>query len=159
MRSIMVLAVLFLFLYTVEVSAEIYSYTDNKGKLYFVDEISKVPGEYPEQLENVRPLRDIYAAGTGKGPDQNVGGEAAGTLQAGDLKTRMMNDEGIMELILSLQNDPDMQTILSDPSVMQAVQAGDTGALMNNPVFLKLINNPRVREIVKKMNASGAGTP
>jgi hypothetical protein len=71
----------------------------------------------------------------------------------------MMNDEGIMELILSLQNDPDMQTILSDPSVMQAVQAGDTGALMNNSVFLKLINNPRVREIVKKMNASGAGTP
>src|SRR5208337_524948 len=133
MRSIMVLAVLFLFLYTGEASAEIYSYTDNKGKLYFVDEISKVPGKYPEQLENVRPLRDIYAAGTGKGPDQNVG--------------------GIMELILSLQNDPDMQTILSDPSVMQAVQAGDTGALMNNPVFLKLINNPRVREIVKKMNA------
>jgi PPE-repeat protein len=151
----MVLAVLFLFLYTGEAPAEIYSYTDNKGELYFVDGISKVPA--PKQLENVRPLRDIYAAGTEKGPDQNVGGEKAGTPQAGDLKARMMNDEGIMELILSMQNDPDMQTILSDPSAMQAVQAGDTGGLMNNPVFLKFINNPRVREIVEKMNASGAG--
>jgi hypothetical protein len=50
-----------------------------------------------------------------------------------------------------------MQAILSDPSVMQAVQAGDTAALLNNPAFLKLINNPRVREIGKRMKDNGAG--
>jgi glutaredoxin len=34
------------------VSAELYKYTDAKGELHFVDDISKVPKKYRKQLEN-----------------------------------------------------------------------------------------------------------
>jgi len=63
----------------------------------------------------------------------------------------MMKDEGIMTLIRALQDDPEMQALLSNPAMMSAIQAGDIGTLMNNPSFLKFLNNPRVREIEKKV--------
>ncbi|HEX2769685.1 MAG TPA: DUF4124 domain-containing protein [Geobacteraceae bacterium] len=152
--------ILIMLLVTTVAHADTYKWIDGEGAVHFSETVGEIPTKYRESakslgMDTLRNSKD--AAGTGKESKQNAGGEAAGTPPAGDLKTRMMNDEEIMELILSLQNDPDMQAILSDPSVMQAVQAGDTGALMKNPVFLKLINNPRVREIVKKMKASGAG--
>ena len=33
--------------------AEVYKYTDGKGELHFVDDISKVPKKYRKQVENV----------------------------------------------------------------------------------------------------------
>ena len=40
-------------------SAEVYRYTDSKGRLHFVDDISKVPKKYRRQLENPKPLADV----------------------------------------------------------------------------------------------------
>jgi hypothetical protein len=61
-----------------------------------------------------------------------------------------------MTLIRSMQNDPEMQALLRDPATIGAIQAGDFGSLANNPVFLKLLNNPRVREIEKRMQQNGS---
>jgi hypothetical protein len=37
---------------------------------------------------------------------------------------------------------------------MRAVQAGDINTLQNNPDFVKILNDPRVKEIEKKLNDS-----
>ncbi|MBC8179481.1 MAG: hypothetical protein H8E19_18915 [Deltaproteobacteria bacterium] len=76
-----------------------------------------------------------------------------------DLKTlqkSMMNDKEIMGLVLSLQESPEMQELLKDPDIMEAINSGDISALMSNPKFRKLLKNPEIEEIQKKMLAPGS---
>jgi len=80
-----------------------------------------------------------------KSSTQGAGGEAR------SLQNKMMNDEEIMSLIQSLQNDPEFKKILEDPDVLKAVNAGDIPALMANPKITKLLNNRTVQEIQKKV--------
>jgi PAS domain-containing protein len=44
-----------------------------------------------------------------------------------------------------------MQALLSNPDIIRAVQSGDYSVLVTNPAFLRLLNNPRVQEIGKRM--------
>jgi len=67
------------------------------------------------------------------------------------IQQEMIADESIVQLILALQNDPDFQDILQDESIMTAISSGDFNALMTNPKIVKLMNNPSVQEIKKKM--------
>jgi hypothetical protein len=62
----------------------------------------------------------------------------------------MMGDKEIMSMILSLLNDPEVQAILEDPSIIKAVNSGDVDALLSNPKFMKLMDNPTVRDITRK---------
>jgi hypothetical protein len=84
------------------------------------------------------------------------GGDASSVAapQVQELQKQMLGDPGIMALILALQNDPEMQTLLYDPKIVAAVQAGDIGVLLADPRFTKLLDNPRVREIGERL-----GTP
>jgi hypothetical protein len=67
------------------------------------------------------------------------------------IQEKMMADKDIMALVYSLQNDPEMQEILNDPAVVKAVSEGDTDALLANPHFIQLLNNPHVREIQQRI--------
>ncbi len=91
----------------------------------------------------------------------NGGSSAPSTTQSADqggasalqsMQTTMTNDPGIMSSILQLQNDPDMQAVLSDPEVMRAVQSFDLQALSNNPKIKKLMQNSEVKRIQGKVN-------
>lgn len=76
-------------------------------------------------------------------------GSTAGEMQS--LQQKMMNDKEIMNMIQSLQNDPEFKKLLEDPKIMSAVQAGDVAALTADPRFMKLLNHPTVQEIQKKV--------
>jgi hypothetical protein len=67
------------------------------------------------------------------------------------LQQTLLGNPEIMTMILSLQSNPAMQAILADPAVMRAVSAGDLNALLAHPKFLELLNDPTVRDIVKKV--------
>ena len=67
-----------------------------------------------------------------------------------DLQRSMINDEEIMNMILSLQNDPAIQDILSNPEIMNAVKSGDISTLLANPKFMNLLNNIYIKEIQKR---------
>jgi len=67
------------------------------------------------------------------------------------LQTFMQNDQEIMAIIFSLQNDPDFQKIISDPDVLNAVNSGDIAALISNPKFMSLLNNQKIQQIQKKL--------
>jgi hypothetical protein len=66
------------------------------------------------------------------------------------LQQLMMGDKEIVSMILSLLNDPEVQKILEDPSIIKAVNSGDIEALISNPKFMKLLDNPAVKDISKK---------
>jgi len=63
------------------------------------------------------------------------------------LQEKMMSNEKIFAMILSLQNDPEFQEILQDPEIMVAVSSGDINALLSNKKFLKLLENPAIQDI------------
>jgi hypothetical protein len=63
------------------------------------------------------------------------------------LQQQMLFNQEIMALINSLQDDPQMQAILSDPDLMRAISSGDVQTLMNNPKLKKLMNNPTIKQI------------
>lgn len=67
------------------------------------------------------------------------------------LQEKMMSDKEIMTMIESLKDDQDFKKLLQDPEVMKAVQTGDIAALTVNPQFMKLLNNPTVKDIQKKV--------
>jgi hypothetical protein len=71
--------------------------------------------------------------------------------QIQQIQQRMMSDKEVVEMILSLQNDPDVQKILQDPEIMKAVNSGDINALLSNPKFMKLLENPTIQDIRKKV--------
>jgi len=74
--------------------------------------------------------------------------------QNGDVQSlqgKMMNDQEVMSMIQSLKDDPQFVKILEDPEIINAISAGDTAALMANPKFLQLMQNPTVRNIQKKV--------
>jgi hypothetical protein len=85
-------------------------------------------------------------AANGKPAEQQPSVDRA---QVQELQEKMLKDSDIMSLILALQNDPEMQALLSDPAVLNAVQTGDINALTNMPRFMQLLNNPRIQEIQK----------
>jgi hypothetical protein len=81
-------------------------------------------------------------------PTPNVAPSSlATTPSANELQQALSQNPATMDKILSLQNDPLMQQILSDENTMRAVQAGDLGALLNDPKVRALMNHPTVREL------------
>ncbi len=71
--------------------------------------------------------------------------------QVQGLVTKMQGDGEIMALIDTLKDDPEMQAVMNDPQVRQAISVGDLSTLMANPKFMELLNNPKVREIQNKL--------
>jgi hypothetical protein len=74
-----------------------------------------------------------------------------------ELQQRMLGDEGLMAIILALQTDPEVQALLSNPKVVEAVLAGDLNTLQHEPAFLKLLNNPQVKEATRRLEKPAGG--
>lgn len=87
----------------------------------------------------------VLAEGTTISPDGQV------ARQVETLQEKMLNDADLMALLSALQNDPDMQRLLDDPAAVEAARRGDINALVANPRFMQLLDNPRVREIQRKV--------
>jgi hypothetical protein len=90
----------------------------------------------------VRAIRSQAPAGSAA---PGTGAEVRG------LQEKMMSDKEVMSMIQSLQDDAEFKKLLQDPEVMKAVQSGDVASLMANPQFMKLLNNPTVKDIQKKV--------
>jgi hypothetical protein len=139
--------------------AETYEWTDAAGTVHFSDTRAGIPAPY---RKSATPLgmdtaptaissRAVPPAAAGQGAD--AGGSIAPQVE--QLKERMQNDRGTMALIRALLSDPQMQALLNDPAVLRAAQSGDFGALLNNPKVMKLLANPKVQEIGKRMQQGG----
>lgn len=66
------------------------------------------------------------------------------------LQTRLAQDPAEVQSIMSLQSDPQIQAILSDPAIAKAIQDGDYVSLLANPKIQALENNERVKQLVQQ---------
>ena len=70
---------------------------------------------------------------------------ANATIQS--IQSSLTSNPSVMSSILTLQDDPAMQAVMSDPEVMRAVQNMDMQALANNPKIKALMNSPKMQRI------------
>ncbi len=83
-------------------------------------------------------------------PSAGAGASNALGRETQAMQKKLMADPEIMNVILSLADDPQIQQVLADPAILQAVSAGNMDALVANPKFLKLMSHPKVLEITQK---------
>lgn len=67
-----------------------------------------------------------------------------------DLQQAFSQNPATLNEILSLQDDPLMQSILRDERTMQAVQSGDLGTLLSDPKIRALMNHPTIQGLTGK---------
>ena len=68
------------------------------------------------------------------------------------LQEQMMNNQNVMNMIYVLQQEPAFQEVMSDPEIMEAINAGDMNKLSTNPKIIELLNDPRFQEINKELS-------
>lgn len=93
-------------------------------------------------------IKVIHMDSTGTAPWEPVNtsnGSMDSTLQT--LQKSITQDPQIMEMILTLQNDPDIQGLLQDPAIINALSAGDINTLMSSPEFIKILEHPTIQHI------------
>ncbi len=67
------------------------------------------------------------------------------------LQSRMMSDSQIMSLIAELEHDPDLRSLINDPSFLQAIGSRDVNTILNDPRIVRLLNNPTINEIIRRV--------
>jgi hypothetical protein len=88
--------------------------------------------------------------------DQRSSNVPSGEKQLGkdDIQAMQQNilaNEQLMTLIMNLHSDPEIQAILTDPEIMNAVNTGDIGTLMANPKFIKLLEKAEIKAITEEV--------
>ncbi len=63
----------------------------------------------------------------------------------------MMMNEDFMNNLMQLSESSEMQSILNDPEIMEAIQNGDYDFLMNNSKMNDLMNSSGIQEILGDM--------
>jgi hypothetical protein len=66
------------------------------------------------------------------------------------MQTRMAQDPAAMQSIMSLQSDPQIQAVLSDPAIMKAIQEGDYMSLLSNPKIQALQSNEHLKRLLEQ---------
>ena len=90
-------------------------------------------------------------AAAGQEPAGGLSDEA--TADSSDIQSMqqaIMANEQVMAMIMNLKNDPEIQAILQDPEIMEAVNAGDMNALLANPKFIRLMENSKIKAITRE---------
>ena len=68
------------------------------------------------------------------------------------IQSRIMAEPGVLSLVMSLQQDPDLLAILNDPQIMQAIMSGQITTLQSHPKFRQMETNPTIQEIMRMLN-------
>ncbi|MDD4894546.1 MAG: hypothetical protein PHW54_04445 [Candidatus Omnitrophica bacterium] len=71
--------------------------------------------------------------------------------KADAMTNKMMGDPATVGMVMSLQDDPQLQEILQDPEIMEAIKSGNSASLANNEKFMRLKNNPKIQAIKERI--------
>lgn len=70
---------------------------------------------------------------------------------AASVQQRLASDPALMRDVSALQDNPDVQSILNDPEIMNALRSGNLEVLVGNPKLGRLAADPRVQALVGKL--------
>jgi len=123
------------------------------GSILNVEVVSMNNGVYtfksPSLGEFSVNAKQVQSISSAKMPAPQAGST---NVKLNQLQSKLQENPGTMNLIAGLKDDPDVQAILSDPKIMNAIKSGDYAALTSNPKFQKLMNNPKIRQITDSVS-------
>jgi len=125
--------------------AEVVSYTEGVYTLR-----SETMGELEVQDSAIRTIREPGAAAA-PGTLSQQADKAPSQEDVESMKQSVLSNPGLLGMVFSLRNDPDIQEIIQDPEIMALVMSGDVESLESNQKFMKLMENPKIQAIVEKM--------
>jgi hypothetical protein len=67
-----------------------------------------------------------------------------------ELQKRLAQDPATVQSIMSLQSDPQIQAILSDPAIIKAIQEGDYMSLFGNAKIQALEGNQQLQQLLQQ---------
>jgi hypothetical protein len=70
--------------------------------------------------------------------------------QIAQIQQRLTQDPDALKAIMSLQNDPQIQAILSDPTITRAIQNGDYLSLLDNDKIKALESNAQLQQLLQQ---------
>ena len=125
---------------------EVVSFSDGK---YTVNS----PSLGTLQIEDSK-IRNIRSTDpTAGSPQKDITSLDAATVQNGiqELQPAMIGNPDIMRTISGLISNPDFRDLLKDPEIMNAAKSSNIKALMANEKFIRVLNDPAVKEIRQKV--------
>ena len=66
------------------------------------------------------------------------------------VQASLAQDPATVQAIMSLQSDPQIQAVLSDPAIAKAIQEGDYTSLLGNPKIQALESNEHLKQLVRQ---------
>jgi hypothetical protein len=103
--------------------------------------------------ERIRAIRsDLPQRYPGNETSITVPGPSMGN-QFAELQSLILSDPNILTIVMSLQNDPQLLSIINDPVTMRAITAGDLESLRNNPKILELEGHQTIQQLLQLMRA------
>ena len=61
-----------------------------------------------------------------------------------------------MATVTQFTQNPDLKAVLADPNLMNAIQSGDSAALMGSPAIRKLMENPQTKALIQSILSPNA---
>ena len=86
------------------------------------------------------------AGSSGKSPAR----DEALTRDIQQVQTSLAQDPATVQAIMSLQSDPQIQAVLSDPAIAKAIQEGDYTSLLGNAKIQALESNEHLKQLVRQ---------
>jgi hypothetical protein len=66
-------------------------------------------------------------------------------------QTMLMKDPEAMQVVASMASDPNFKELLDDPASVAALKSGDMAALLKNPRFLAIMQDPKMQDMAAKV--------
>ncbi len=107
---------------------------------------SESMGRLKIDSSKVRSIRAQGSSGQTQ-PGSSSGGYQVGKDEIQTMQQSIMANQEILKMIMNLHDDPEIQAILKDPEIMQAVSSGDIAALIANPKFMRLLERAEIKAI------------
>jgi len=95
----------------------------------------------------------VYSGDVSKAADSSSKTSTHDAALAEDIQqaqTRMAQDPATMQSIMSLQSDPQIQAILSDPAIVKAIQDGDYASLLGNAKIQALESDEHLKQLLQQ---------
>ena len=97
--------------------------------------------------------RIVYSGDVSNAADSSSKSSTHDAALAEDIQqaqTRLAQDPATMQTIMSLQSDPQIQAILSDPAIVKAIQEGDYASLLGNAKIQALESDEHLKQLLQQ---------
>ncbi|MDO8580207.1 MAG: hypothetical protein Q7S13_01850 [Candidatus Omnitrophota bacterium] len=109
----------------------------------------------PAVDQNPLMLQAQQMQGDRKGVLSETKGDPKGALN--EMKDQLMDDPAVRERAERMANDPRMQELLTDPSVMQDILSGDPERIQNNPNLQEILEDPEMQSLMGEIQNKMSG--